>query len=101
MLGQHLELRWYRSEFLRAQGMGISPENQRRSIAAICDGKFDVVVLSYSLTHKTGQELLETRRPEMPECPVIIMTEKRWEYRHLNPAETVLVSDGPQGWWMF
>ncbi len=98
MLGQHLELGWYRSEFLRAQGYEVAfPENQKEAIASIQEGKFDVVLLSYSLSHKTSQELLELVDQKCPECQVIAITERRWEDRHLNPAETVLVSEGPEG----
>ena len=98
MLGQYLELGWYRSEFLRSQGYDvIFPENKKEAVDAIHDRKFDVVLLSYSLSHKTSQELLEFIDQTCPECPVIAITESRWEDRHLNPALTVLVSEGPQG----
>ena len=98
MLGQHLELGWYRSEFLRSQGYDvIFPETKKEAVGAIREGKFDVVVLSYSLSHKTSQELLELIEQGCSECPVIAITENRWEDRHLNPAETVLVSEGPEG----
>ena len=98
MLGQHLELGWYRSEFLRAQGYEVVfPENKKEAVAAVHEGKFDVVLLSYSLSHNTSQELLEIVDQTCPECPVIAITENRWEDRHLNPAHTVLVSEGPEG----
>ena len=98
MLGQQLELGWYRSEFLRAQGYDvIFPENRKEAIAAIREGKFDVVILSYSLSHATSQELLELVDQRCSECPVIAITEKRWQDRYLNPVETVLVSEGPEG----
>ena len=98
MLGQQLELGWYRSEFLRALGFDvIFPETKKEALAAIQEGKFDVVLLSYSLSHKTSEELLELLEQRCSECPVIAITEKRWQDRHLNPAETVLVSEGPEG----
>ena len=98
MLGQHLELGWYRSEFLCAHGYDVFfPENRKEAVAAIHKGKFDVVLLSYSLSHETSQELLELIDQTCSECPVITITEKRWDDRHLNPAETVLVSEGPEG----
>jgi CheY-like chemotaxis protein len=96
MLGQHLELGWYRGEFLRARGYEVVfPESRKKAVAAIQGGKFDVVILSYSLSHKTTQELLELVDQKCPECPVIAITEKRWEDRHLNPVETVLLNEGP------
>lgn len=97
MLGQHLELGWYR-EFLRAQGYEVTfPENKAEAMAAIHMGKFDLVVLSYSLSHKTSLELLELVDQTCPECPMIAITENRWQDRHVIPVETVLVSEGPQG----
>lgn len=40
MLGQHLELGWYRSEFLRAQGYDvIFPETRKEAVAAIQEGR--------------------------------------------------------------
>ena len=60
MLGQHLELGWYRSEFLRGHGYNvIFPESRKEAVAAVNENKFDVVLLSYSLNHKTSQELLD------------------------------------------
>jgi CheY-like chemotaxis protein len=98
MLGQHLELGWYRSEFLRGHGYSvIFPETKKDAVNAITQDAYDVILLSYSLTHKTSQELLDLVEQHCPHCPVITMTEKRWEDRHLNPAENVLVSEGPQG----
>jgi CheY-like chemotaxis protein len=98
MLGQHLELGWYRSEFLRGHGYDvIFPETKKDAVNAITQEGYDVILLSYSLSHKTSQELLDLVEQRCPDCPVIAMTEKRWEDRHLNPAATVLVSEGPQG----
>ena len=60
MLGKHLELGWYRSEFLRGHGYNvIFPESRKEAVAAVNENKFDVVLLSYSLNHKTSQELLD------------------------------------------
>jgi CheY-like chemotaxis protein len=98
MLGQHLELGWYRSEFLRSHGYEvIFPEHRKEAIKAIGEGDFDVVLLSYSLSHETSQELLEFIEQTCPDCPIIAITERRWQDPHLSPAETVLVSEGPQG----
>ncbi len=97
MLGRHIELGIYRSEFLRNHGYEvIFPETKKQAIAAINDGKFDVVILSYSLSHETSQELLELIEQQCAHCPVITLTEQRWDERHFNPAESVLVSEGPE-----
>jgi len=99
MLGQHLELGWYRREYLQSQGYEVAfPESKKAAVAAIQDGKFDVVLLSYSLSKRTSEELLELVDQRCPECPVIAISEKRWEDRYLHHrAATVLVSEGPEG----
>lgn len=98
VLSQHLELGWYRREYLQNQGYEVAfPESKKEAVDTIQDGKFDVVLLSYSLSHKTSEELLDLLEQRCPECPVITITEKRWEDRHVKAAESVLVSEGPEG----
>ena len=66
MLGQHLELGWYRSEFLRAHGYEvIFPEHRKEATKAISEAKFDVVLLSYSLSHATSPGASGTDRAEV------------------------------------
>jgi len=54
MLGRHLELGYYRSEFLKSHGFGvIFPENKTAALAAIHAGGFDAVIISYTLSKET------------------------------------------------
>lgn|SRR5690348_13491229 len=97
MLGVHLELGRYRTEFLKSHGIGvIFPETQASAFAAIPKGGFDVVILSYSLSNQTARELVELLEQSHPNCPIIAITEKRWHDQELRPDATVLASDPPQ-----
>ena len=97
MLGRHLELGHYRVEFLKAHGIVvIFPENQEAAFAAVDAAKYDVVVLSYSLSNKTAKELTDRIEQVCPQCPIISISEQRWQDRDLRPDATVLATDPPQ-----
>ena len=97
MLGQHLELGHYRAEFLKSHGIDvIFPENRQAALAAIRSGGFDVVLLSYSLSDDTAKELTEIIEQVRPECPIVSISNRRWEDRHVSPDATVLDTDPPQ-----
>lgn len=97
MLGQHLELGHYRTEFLKSHGMGvIFPETKDAAFAAIRNCGFDVVILSYSLSDQSAKELVELLDQVNPRCPLICISEQRWYDRELKPDATVLATDPPQ-----
>jgi DNA-binding response OmpR family regulator len=96
MLGRHLELGHYRTEFLKSHGINvIFPESKQAALAAIRAGGFDVVILSYSLSDETAKELVEIIDQAWPQCPLIAITENRWEDHVLSPDAMVLASDPP------
>lgn len=97
MLGQHLELGHYRAEFLKSHGIDvIFPENRQAALAAIRRGGFNVVLMSYSLSNDTAKELAEIIEQVSPNCPIVSISNKRWEDRHVSPDATVLDTDPPQ-----
>jgi DNA-binding NtrC family response regulator len=97
MLGQHLELGHYRTEFLSSHGVGvIFPETKDAAFEAIRSGGFDVVILSYSLSDDTAKELIELLDQVNPGCPLISISEQRWYDREFKPDATILASDPPQ-----
>jgi DNA-binding response OmpR family regulator len=97
LLGQHLELGHYRTEFLKSNGVSVVfPESRESAIAAIKAGGFDAVILSYSLSDKTAKEMMELKDQTCPDCPPICISEKRWEDREFNPDAVVLANDPPQ-----
>jgi DNA-binding response OmpR family regulator len=59
MLGRHLELGYYRAEFLKSHGFQvIFPENKAAAISAIETGDFDAIIVSYTLSTETTKELV-------------------------------------------
>ena len=97
LLGRHLELGHYRTEFLKSHGISvIFPESKEVAIAAIRESDFDAVVLSYSLSDKTAKEIMELKEQTCPDRPLICISEKRWEDREFNPDAVVLATDPPQ-----
>jgi len=97
LLGQHLELGHYRTEFLKSNGISVVfPESRESAIAAIRGGGFDAVILSYSLSNRTAKEMMELKDQTCPDCPLICISEKRWEDREFNPDAVILANDPPQ-----
>jgi len=96
LLGRHLELGHYRTEFLKSHGISvIFPESREAAIAAIRGGGFDAVILSYSLSNRTAKEMMELKDQTRPDCPLICISEKRWEDREFNPDAVILANDPP------
>src|SRR5579885_534933 len=79
MLGRHLELGLYRAEFLRSHGYSvIFPESRQEAVALVNAGAYDLVIMSYSLSHDSAMELRELIDQSRPQCPIITLTEQRW-----------------------
>ena len=96
MLGRHLELGLYRSEFLQGHAYKvIFPKTKAQAFCAIQKGGFDVVVLSYSLSNDTAQEMVDLLEQHCPRCPIIALSDQRWDDRKIQPDHTVLASEGP------
>lgn len=97
MLGRQLELGHYRTEFLRSHGFQVRfPETQTAAIAAIQEGGFDAVIVSYTLSDKVAKQLVDMVKETCAECPVLAITTKRWDGLRSQVDETVLDSDPPQ-----
>src|SRR5579884_58273 len=98
MLGKQLELGLYRAEYLRNHGYTvIFPESRQEAVAAANAGAYDIVVLSYSLSHDSAIELRELIDQSRPNCPIITLTEQRWHDGKIKSDKVVLVSEGPEG----
>lgn len=98
LLASHRELGLFRLHVLEQAGLNvIFPEHRNAAIRAINHGGFEIILLSYSLSNDAAEELIELARQKCPKCPVIAISEKGWDDRKLQPDETVLASEGPQG----
>ena len=96
MLGQQLELGYYRSEFLRSHGFKvIFPENKTAAVAAIRAGGFDAVIISYTLSKESAKEFVNLIRQAYKDCPIVAITQKQRNEDGFEPDELVLDVDQP------
>jgi DNA-binding NtrC family response regulator len=96
MLGQHLELGYYRAEFLKLHGFQvIFPENRNAAVSAIRAGGYDAVIISYTLPKETAKEFLSLIKEADKDCPVVAITQKRWDEGGFEHDETVMDVDRP------
>ncbi len=97
MLGTHAELESYRAEYLRGYGYAVMfPESKQEAVRAVNTGAYDVVILSYALSHDMVMELHELIDQSHSHCPIIALTEQRRPDSKINSDKVVLVSEGPE-----
>jgi hypothetical protein len=98
MYGRLFELALYRAEVLRSHGYTvITPRSKAEAIAAIEDGEFDTLVVSYTLSSDTAEEIVELARQKCPGCPVVTISETGKVDRRLRPDVVVRANEGPSG----
>jgi DNA-binding NtrC family response regulator len=96
MLGKQLELGHYRAEFLRSYGFKVAfPESKQEAIRAIQSGGFDAVIVSYTISAKTRNELTELAKQVCPDCATIHIAAQRWTEQDGAADATVLSTDPP------
>ena len=97
LFGRLRELALYRAEVLRAQGFTVStPDTKEEAVATIRRGNFDIVILTYTLSSDTVQELAELIRQYCADCPLIAISNSTRQDREIQPDETVMADDGPR-----
>lgn len=98
IFGRLFELALYRAEVLRSRGYAVvTPRSKGEAVAAIKDGDFDALVLSYTLATETAEELVELARQTCPGCPLITISETGTADRRLRPDLVVRANEGPAG----
>jgi uroporphyrinogen-III synthase len=96
VFGRLLELALYRAEVLRNRGFSVmTPKTKAEAIAVIETGEFDALVLSYTLSSDTAEELIELARQKCPACPLITISDSMASDRKLRPDIIVRASEGP------
>jgi CheY-like chemotaxis protein len=96
VFGRLFELALYRAEVLRSRGYSVlTPRTKAEAIAAIENGEFDVVVLSYTLSSDTAEELMELARQKCPASPLITISDSESLDRRLHPDIVVRAKEGP------
>ena len=98
LLGSDKELSLFRVHILEAAGMQVTyPETKHAAVNAILMGGFDVILISYTLSNQSAEELLELAHQNCPKCPVIAISETGWEDNRLKPDITITADQGPKG----
>jgi CheY-like chemotaxis protein len=98
IFGRLFELALYRAEVLRSRGFSVvTPKTKAEAIAEIGQGEFDAVVLSYTLSSDTAEEIVELARQKCPECPLITISNSGEVDRKLRPDVVVAAEQGPAG----
>lgn len=98
VFGRLLELALYRAEVLRTRGFTvITPKTKAEAIAIIETEEFDAVVLSYTLSSDTAEELIELARQKCPDCPLLTISDSVAVDRKLRPDVIIPASEGPAG----
>ena len=96
VFGRLFELALYRAEVLRSRGYSVlTPRTKAEAIAAIENGEFDAVVLSYTLSSDTAEELMERARQKCPGCPLITISDTGSVDRRLHPDIVIPAKEGP------
>lgn len=96
LFGRLRELALYRAEVLSSRGFSVvTPRNKEEAKEAIWRGDFDVVVLTYTLSSETVEELADLLREHCPNCPLIAISDSAKVDRRIHPDETVRADDGP------
>lgn len=75
LLGSDPELSRFRVHALEGAGFQVLyPETKQAAIDSIVPGAFDVVLISYTLSNTSAEELLELVRQSGPSCPIIAIS---------------------------
>jgi CheY-like chemotaxis protein len=97
LLGRIQELALYRAEVLRDRGFEVRASTDKDQAIQLIRGKdFDAVVLSYTLSSETVEELAEEIRESCPECPLVVIAQTGRFDRKIAPDAVALADDGPQ-----
>jgi CheY-like chemotaxis protein len=97
LLGRVQELALYRAEVLHDRGFEVRVSTDRgEALKLIQRGDFDAVVLSYTLSSDTVEELAEEIREYRPQCPLVVIAKTKYPDRKIVPDAVALADDGPK-----
>lgn len=97
LLGRIHELTLYRAEVLRDRGFEVRVSTDKeQALKLIRGGEFDAVVLSYTLSTETVEELANEVREHCPERPVVVISKTPGPDRRIAPDALALADEGPK-----
>jgi DNA-binding response OmpR family regulator len=98
LLGRVHELALYRAEVLRDRGFEVRMSTDKeQALELIGGGDFDAMVLSYTLSSDTVEELADELREKCPGCPLVVISKTPLPDRKIAPDALALADDGPKG----
>jgi DNA-binding response OmpR family regulator len=95
LLSGNPELAQLREYVLRKAGYSVARATSRQEALALLDGRFDALIVSYSLSHDSIREFTEQFRKANPKAPVIGVVKGSWEDLKIELDGSVSGEDGP------
>ena len=97
LLGRLQELALYRAEVLRDRGFDVRTSTDcEEGLKLIRRSDFDAVILSYTLSSDTVEELAEEIREHCPTCPLVVIAQTPRTDRKIAPDAVALADDAPK-----
>lgn len=72
------------------------PKTKKEAVELIQSGNFDLLLVSYSLSSDTIEEMAELARQRCPRCPVVSISQTGWDDARIKPDATVVADEGPR-----
>jgi CheY-like chemotaxis protein len=96
IVGRLRELAIYRAEFLRQAGFRVATAaDSDEAVHFIQQGRFDAIILSYTLSRPTVRYLAEATRDYCPDCAVITITETTTAELDVESDAVAIAEEGP------
>ena len=97
MLGTQQELGLLRARVLEQAGMTvIFPGSKPEAETVIPTARFDLVLMSHTLSNDAALELAELARQKCPRCPIVLISDSGWHDTKVSPDATVMGNEGPE-----
>lgn len=96
IVGRLRELAIYRAEFLRQAGFRVATAvDSDEAVRVIQQGRFDAIILSYTLSIQTVRYLANATRDYCPECVIVAIAETNKIDSQLDSDAVVIADEGP------
>lgn len=90
------ELSQLREYVLRREGYSVKRATSRQEALGLLDGKFDALVIAYSLEHDSIQEFADRFRTANPNAAIVSVVRGAWQDLKVEPDISVSGADGPE-----
>jgi PleD family two-component response regulator len=96
IVGLLRELAIYRAEFLRQAGFKVvTAVDSDEALPIVQHGRFDAIILSYTLPTHTVRYLANATRDYCPDCAIVTIAETSALDRHIDSDAVVIAEEGP------